>query len=66
MFVFQDVGRTSGGVVGGEAQAAAARVWAAAQTLSGQRENAEGSGGSEEGSDASYTDFHFNRKHVCF
>lgn len=46
----QAAGGPSSEVVGGETQAAGARSWAAAEILSGQRETAEGSSGSEEGS----------------
>lgn len=45
----QAAGGPSSEVDGGETQAAGARSWAAAEILSGQRETAEGSSGSEEG-----------------
>ncbi len=60
-FLLQAGGGASGGVVGGETQAAGARRWAAAEIHSGQRETAEGSGGPEEGTAARYSVFHFSR-----
>lgn len=65
LFHLQAGGGPSGGVVGGETQAAGARRRAAAEILSGQRETAEGSGGPEEGTAAPYDVFTFSCLSKC-